>query len=272
LSTSQPFSRARWAVVAFLVARVDFESRRSPRGLNSTLSARRICTIMNHMTPTTLIIAADHAVVREGLVAVCGEMGLQVVGECAGLAALATIRLLRPDFAFLDLDTPKLTGVQVLRKVRGPECPSRCFILTISREDSDVREAFKADANGYRRKADHPSEHMDATRYIREGSRYIAPMLQAASPFSSRETAADDPLARLRWALALSRREREVFEHLASGRCAKEIASLQNISPKTVDTYRASLMRKLLIDDPVGLVDFAIKLWWAWSTLLSSMA
>ena len=209
---------------------------------------------MSNVKPTTLLIADDHAIVREGLVAVCQGMGMQVLGQCAdGSAALDMIRSLKPDFAILDLQMPKLSGLQVVRKVRESECPTRCLILTISREESAIREAFKAGADGYLLK-DGPSYHLtDAMRYIRDGGRYISPLLKDAGPFSTRDTAGDDPLGQL------SRRERDVFFHLVNGLRAKEIANLLDISPKTVDTYRASLMRKLKVHDLVALVKFAIE-------------
>jgi DNA-binding NarL/FixJ family response regulator len=94
----------------------------------------------------------------------------------------------------------------------------------------------------------------DAISYIRDGGVYVSPLLKVAGLLpSSREAEPDDPLGHL------SRREHDVFFHLVNGLRAKEIANLLDISPKTVDTYRASLMRKLNIHDLVGLVKFAIE-------------
>jgi DNA-binding NarL/FixJ family response regulator len=204
---------------------------------------------------TTVVIAEDQAIIREGLALVCQSKDLQVVGQCAdGMTALDTIRSLRPDFALLDLNMPKLTGLQVVRKVREAEIPTRCLILTISREESAVREALKLGVDGYLLKDDPPRHLTDAISYIRDGGVYVSPLLRMAGLLpSSRDTQDDDPL------IQLSRRERDVFFHLVNGLRAKEIANLLDISPKTVDTYRASLMRKLNIHDLVGLVKFAIE-------------
>jgi len=210
---------------------------------------------MSDSKHTTVVIAEDQAIVREGLVLVCQARDLEVVGQCAdGLAALETIRALVPDFALLDLDMPKLTGLQVVRKVRAEEIPTRCIILTISREESAIREALKTGADGYVLKDGPPRHLTDAINYIRDGGVYVSPLLSMASLMAStREAHEDDPLA------LLSRRERDVFFHLVNGMRAKEIANLLDISPKTVDAYRASLMRKLDIHDLVGLVKFAIE-------------
>jgi DNA-binding NarL/FixJ family response regulator len=95
---------------------------------------------------------------------------------------------------------------------------------------------------------------VDAINFVRDGGVYVSPLLRGASLFAkgaeSRET---DPLR------SLSPREMEVFSYLVNGLRAKDIADLLNISPKTVDTYRASLMRKLNVHDLVGLVKFAIE-------------
>jgi len=210
---------------------------------------------MNNSKQTTVVIAEDQAIIREGLVLVCQSRDLQVVGQCAdGLTALETIRSLRPDFALLDLNMPKLSGVEVVRKVREAEIPTRCIILTISREESAIREALKVGADGYLLKDGPPRHLIDAINYIRDGGVYVSPLLKVAGLLpSTGDARADDPLAHL------SRRERDVFFHLVNGLRAKEIASLLDISPKTVDTYRASLMRKLNIHDLVGLVKFAIE-------------
>lgn len=210
---------------------------------------------MNNPKQTTVVIAEDQAIIREGLVLVCQSRDMQVLGQCPdGLTALETIRSLKPDFALLDLNMPKLTGLQVVRKLRETECTTRCIILTISREESSIREALKVGADGYLLKDGPPRHLTDAINYIRDGGVYVSPLLRVAGLLpSSREAHEDDPLAHL------SRREHDVFFHLVNGLRAKEIANLLDISPKTVDTYRASLMRKLNIHDLVGLVKFAIE-------------
>jgi len=209
----------------------------------------------NNNRPTTVIVAEDQAIIREGLVLVCQNRELQVLGQCSdGMAALEMIRTLKPDFALLDLNMPKLTGLQVVRKVRETEGGTRCIILTISREESSIREALKVGVDGYLLKDGPPRHLIDAINYIRDGGVYVSPLLRMAGLLpSSGEVRENDPLAHL------SRREHDVFYHLVNGLRAKEIANLLDISPKTVDTYRASLMRKLSIHDLVALVKFAIE-------------
>ena len=204
---------------------------------------------------TTVLLADDHGIVREGLAAFCADQpDLSVVGECSdGLQALEMIQSLQPDFAILDLHMPKMTGVQVVRKVRELKLPTRVIILSVARDENTVIEALHAGADAYLLK-EGPGRHLlDAINYIRDGGVYVTPLLRGARLFTdTQRSEKDDPLA------GLSKREYEVFTYLVSGLRAKDIAERLAISPKTVDTYRASLMRKLNVHDLVGLVKFAI--------------
>jgi DNA-binding NarL/FixJ family response regulator len=202
----------------------------------------------------TVVLADDHNIVREGFAALCSLHGLRVVGQCAdGRAAVDAIRSLRPDVAILDMNMPVLDGGEVVRRLRAQGCPSRLIILSISWDAAKVREVLRSGADAYLPK-DSPSRHLiEAIQCVRDGGVYLSPLLRSAGILADGEQAPpDDALA------ALSPREVEVFSHLVNGLRAKDIAELLNISPKTVDTYRASLMRKLNVRDLVGLVKFAI--------------
>ena len=205
--------------------------------------------------PISVILADDHLIVREGLAACCdARPELHIVGQCSdGLAAVEMIKALQPDFAIIDLHMPKLHGLEVIRKVREANSPCKLVVLSISRDEKMVLEALRAGANGYLLK-DGPARHLlDAISYILDGGVYISPLLRREYLLEApRKAPAEDPLA------SLSRREYEVFSFLVDGMRPKDIAKLLDISPKTVDTYRSNIMRKLGIHDLVGLVKFAI--------------
>jgi DNA-binding NarL/FixJ family response regulator len=209
---------------------------------------------MQELAETTVVLADDHAIVREGIAALCTAHGMSVLGQVAdGGAAVEMIASLRPDFAILDLHMPGLTGVEAIRRLRTAGSTVKLMILSISREEGTVMEALRAGADAYLLK-DGPGRHLlDAISFVRDGGVYISPMLRGAALFTKGKSLVADPLA------ALSPREVEVFSYLVNGLRAKDIADLLEISPKTVDTYRASLMRKLHVHDLVGLVKFAIE-------------
>jgi DNA-binding NarL/FixJ family response regulator len=210
---------------------------------------------MQALPETTVVLADDHNIVREGFALVCSDSGLRVLDQCAdGRAAFEMINSLRPDFAILDLQMPLLTGVEVIRKLRAAGCTTKLMILSIVRDEASVHEALNAGADAYLLK-DGPSRHLiDAINYVRDGGVYLSPLLKGYGMFTKGEENRQNDLLS-----TLSPREMEVFSYLVNGMRAKDIADLLNISPKTVDTYRASLMRKLNVHDLVGLVKFAIE-------------
>lgn len=210
---------------------------------------------MQEQQPISVVLADDHAIVREGIASLCASNGFRILGQCAdGAAAVEMIASLKPDFAILDMHMPGMTGIEVIRRLRAAAVSTKLMILSISREESTVMEALRAGADAYLLK-DGPSRHLlDAINFVRDGGVYVSPLLRGAGLFTKGERPVpDDPLA------SLSPREMEVFSYLVNGLRAKDIADLLEISPKTVDTYRAGLMRKLNVHDLVGLVKFAIE-------------
>jgi DNA-binding NarL/FixJ family response regulator len=204
----------------------------------------------------TLVLADDHAIVREGIAALCASHGFRILGQCSdGAAAVEMILAEKPDFALLDVHMPGITGIEAVRKLRAAGVSTKLMILSISRDESLVMDALAAGADAYLLK-DGPSRHLvDAVNFVRDGGVYVSPLLRGAGLFArgERKAPAENPLA------ALSPRELEVFSYLVNGLRPKDIAELLDISPKTVDTYRAGLMRKLNVHDLVGLVKFAIE-------------
>ena len=210
---------------------------------------------MQELAATTVVLADDHAIVREGIAALCISHGIRVLGQAAnGAEAVEMITALHPDFAILDLHMPVMTGVDAIRTLRAAGSTVKLMILSINREEATVMEALRAGADAYLLK-DGPGRHLlDAINFVRDGGIYVSPMLRGAAHFAKNDrNRPEDPLA------ALSPREMEVFSYLVNGLRAKDIADLLEISPKTVDTYRASLMRKLNVHDLVALVKFAIE-------------
>jgi DNA-binding NarL/FixJ family response regulator len=204
--------------------------------------------------PITVILADDHAIVREGIAAKFRERPeISILGQCAdGESALEMILALKPDFAILDLNMPRLGGLDVVRRVRQARCETRLIVLSIAREESTIRELFRSGADGYVLK-DGPARHLfEAINYVRDGGQYLTPLLRRES-IENNGREKKDPIA------LLSKREFEVFSFLVDGMRPKDIARVLEISPKTVDTYRANIMRKLEVDGIAGLVRFAIQ-------------
>jgi DNA-binding NarL/FixJ family response regulator len=210
---------------------------------------------MDETIDITVVLADDQTIVREGFAALFREHGIKILGQGSdGPQALEMVQNLKPDFAILDLQMPGMSGAEVIRRLRQSGYTGKLLILSFSQEDGTVMEALRAGADGYVLK-DGPFRHLlDAITFVRDGGVYVSPLLRGVGLFTKSERRVQsDPLA------SLSPREMEVFSYLVNGLRAKDIAELLDISPKTVDTYRASLMRKLNVHDLVGLVKFAIE-------------
>jgi len=208
---------------------------------------------MEPTKPITLVLADDHGILREGIAAFCSSRPeLKILGQSSdGGEAVELILALKPDFAVLDLNMPRVGGLEVIRRVRQAKSETKLVVLSISRDESVIREIFRSGANGYILK-DGPARHLfDAINYIQDGGQYLTPLIRRELI----DTKGDkkDSLT------LLSKREYEVFSFLVDGMRPKDIAKMLEISPKTVDTYRANIMRKLEVDGIAGLVRFAIR-------------
>ncbi len=203
----------------------------------------------------SVLLADDLTLVREGLAALCAvHSQYKVVGQCSdGASALRMIESQKPDLAVLDLNLPDLFTMEIVRRVRDADLPTKIVVLSIRKDRKTVVEALRCGVSGFLLKSGPSSELLEAMDQVLEGSIYVSPQLELNKIFSTNhKNSPDDPLD------LLSAREYQVFSLLIEGVRAKEIAARLELSPKTIDTYRASLMRKLDIHDVAGLVKFAI--------------
>jgi DNA-binding NarL/FixJ family response regulator len=213
-------------------------------------------TDMEERKTYSVLLADDLALVREGIASLCERSErFNVMHQCGdGDAALELIEGQRPDVAVVDCNIPRLYSLELIRKCRAVDSPTR-FVLLSARLDRKLGvEALRAGASGFVLKSATSRQLIDALAQVCAGGIYVSPELELEKLFlSHRKNHIDDPLQ------TLSGREYQVFTLLIDGVRAKEIAARLDLSPKTVDTYRASLMRKLDIHDVAGLVKFAVQ-------------
>jgi DNA-binding NarL/FixJ family response regulator len=203
-----------------------------------------------------LLIAEPLPLMREALGALCAHRGgFQVVGQCAdGASALRQILEMKPDVALLDLDLPEIHTLELLRRVRESASDTRMVLMSSRSDRKTVIESLRCGAQGFVLKSGSAQQLFDSLRQVRDGGVYISPSVEVEKIFGPQRgrKLEEDPIE------SLSAREHQVFTMLVEGLRAKEIAARLSVSPKTIDTYRASMMRKLDIHDVAGLVKFAI--------------
>lgn len=202
----------------------------------------------------TTIVADDLPLMSESLAALCeGFPGCRVLGFCHdGTEALRMIDILQPDVALLDMNLSKSPTLDVLRTTRSKGHRTRLIVLGCHGDRRTVIEALRTGANGFVLKHGTGRQLEEALRQVIQGAVYVSPSIDLQHLVDKPEADRQDPLR------TLSTREYQVFTLLIEGVRAKDIASRLDLSPKTVDTYRANLMRKLDLHDVPSLVKFAI--------------
>jgi DNA-binding NarL/FixJ family response regulator len=203
----------------------------------------------------TVLLADDHAVVRDGLRALLEVGDLQVVAVAGnGREAVAEALRLRPDIVIMDIAMPELDGVEATRRI-VEKCPeTRVLILSMYLSAEHIYRALQAGAQGYVLKESAGEEVVEAIRTLRAGKRYLSHRIT--------ETVIDDYLregANVSPLDSLSLRERDVLQLVVEGRTNAAIAQALSLSPKTVETYRARIMKKLKVRDTVELVKFSMR-------------
>jgi DNA-binding NarL/FixJ family response regulator len=206
---------------------------------------------------TTAIIADDHDIVRRGLRGILeAEGSCQIVAEAAdGLAAAQLVEKHKPGILILDLSMPRLHGIEVLRQTRASSPHTRVIILSMHNDEPYVIEALRAGAMAYILKGAESREIAHALKEVLAGRRFLsAPLSEWAITALAAKPAADaDPLA------SLSQRERTVLQLAAEGHSNAVIGEKLFISPRTAETHRTNLLRKLGLQTQTDLVRFAIR-------------
>jgi DNA-binding NarL/FixJ family response regulator len=206
-----------------------------------------------------VVLADDHPIVRQGLRTLLEtNQRCQVVGEAAdGLTAVQLIDTLKPDVAVLDLQMPDLSGLEVARRVQQRVPETRVIILSMHGDEPFVQEALRYGVKGYVLKGAATSDLLTAVQAAMTGARFLSAQLAARALDTDMQRAGDtsDPLDRYD---LLTNREREVLQLSGQGLSYAEIGARLSISPRTAETHRTNMLRKLSLKDQTELVRYAL--------------
>jgi DNA-binding NarL/FixJ family response regulator len=205
----------------------------------------------------TLLLADDHQIVRQGLRAILQTVPeFRLVGEAAdGPEAVRLADRLQPEVLVLDLMMPGLNGLEVARQVTRRSPRTRVVILSMHSNEAYVVEALRAGATAYVLKESGADELIHAIREAAAGRRHLSPPIseQAVTRYLQKAEPKPDPYHTLTF------REREVLQLTAEGHSGTEISHRLFISPRTVETHRANLMRKLGVRNQKELIRYAVR-------------
>lgn len=194
----------------------------------------------------------DHAIMRDGLRVVLEAAGHEVIGEAAGpTPALADLGRLQPDVVLLDLRLGQRSGLELLAELQKRGMPLRVVVLTMSDQPRHVAEALRLGAQGYLLKGSASSEVLQAVETVAAGGRFLSPQAAEFAASALTEGGGQEE--------ALSPRERQILLLVAQGATSSAIGEALHLSPKSVDTYRSRLMKKLGLNDIAGLVKWALR-------------
>ncbi|OFX27809.1 MAG: DNA-binding response regulator [Armatimonadetes bacterium RBG_16_67_12] len=209
--------------------------------------------------PIRVLVVDDHALVREGIKSLLqGIAEINVIGEAEdGLDAIEKARKLRPDIVLMDIGMPRMTGVEAARHIREEMPAVQVVALTIHESEEYLFQMLRAGASGYVLKKAHPSEMLAAIEAAMRQETYLTPSMAKGlvTDYLRRMGEGGDETTYRE----LTDREREVLKLIAEGYTNPEIASLLNISVKTVQAHRGHIMEKLDLHRPAALVRYAIR-------------
>jgi two-component system response regulator NreC len=203
--------------------------------------------------PTRVLLADDHALIRQGLRALLEKQGFQVVCEASdGQETIRSVEKTQPDVAIIDISMPILNGMDAARELRKSSPKTKVILLTQHDEDQYVTESLRAGVSGYVLKSQATDDLVHAIQEVRRGSVYLSPSISRAvvDAYVSKTDVPTDPL---------SGRERQVLQLIGEGKSTRDIAVHLGISVKTAESHRSRLMKKLDIHEIAGLVRYAIR-------------
>jgi DNA-binding NarL/FixJ family response regulator len=203
---------------------------------------------------TRILIADDHAIVRFGLRGILeAQPNWEVVAEAAdGSEAVAKAIETAPDVAIVDYSLPLLSGIEVTKRIRKRLPGTEVLVFTMHDSERLIQEFLQAGARGYLLKSDAGRDVVEAVQALTTHRPYFTSkiseaLLQKFAALSDREGS------------SLTARERQVVQLITEGDSHMEIGKLLNIAPRTVETHRAGIMRKLNISSSAALVRYAVR-------------
>jgi len=215
--------------------------------------------------PLRVLVADDHAIVRQGLrLLIDGEPDMVVAGEAAdGTSVLEQAQALKPDIVVMDISMPTMNGLMATRALKRAQPDVAIVALTRHEEDTYVQDVLRAGASGYVLKHSPPQELLRAIRAIAAGGVYLDPAVStrvADGLLDGRLDHRQAPDA------TITGRESEVLRLVAVGHSNKDIADRLKISIKTVELHKANAMRKLGLTGRVDVIRYGVLQGWLYDT------
>lgn len=201
-----------------------------------------------------LLLADDHSLIREGFKSILGGNELfQLVGEADnGMDVVSLVEQTQPDVVLIDINMPRLNGIQVIEKLHKTHPHVKYLVLTMHEEREYVLKALKAGADGYVLKSIERAELEKAIKTVYKGGKYFSPQITSIIAESAANPPAETP--------ELTQREKEILGMVANGRSTKQIADELQISVRTVESHRINMLKKMAVGNTAELIKKSMEL------------
>ena len=211
------------------------------------------------MSKIRILVADDHAIIRKGFrYVIQQQQDLDVIGEAAdGREAVRLARELEPDVVVIDIGMPQLNGIEAAEQITSRNAKVRVIILSVHSDETYIIRALNAGVKGYLLKESADLDLVRAVRSVAQGRSFFSPKVA--------QTLAEDYVRLIQQRGVqdsydiLTEREKEILQLLAEGKSNKEVATILNVSPYTVETHRANIMQKLNLHNTADIVLYAVR-------------
>lgn len=204
----------------------------------------------------TVVVADDHEIFRKGIILILNaSQSYHIVSETRnGLEAIDKIKEHKPDLCLLDIFMPERTGIEVVQEVSPLVQNTKIVMLTSLEDEMNIQKAILAGVDGYLSKDISPEHLLESLQKVMDGERIFSKTVLAL--LNNRKSHTFDEIHSL--PVTLTKREQEILELVALEFTTKEIADKLFLSPRTIETHRANIMRKLDVKNAAGLVRFSL--------------
>jgi DNA-binding NarL/FixJ family response regulator len=211
-------------------------------------------SVRNGDMPIRIVLADDHAMIRQGLKLILVTEGFEVAGEASnGVEAVNLCESLRPEVAILDISMPLLNGLDAAREILKLHPQTKIILLTAHTQERYAVEGLRYGISGYLLKENAADELVQAVQAVGRGAIYVASGV-SRSVVQAFSAASNDS------GQQLTSRERQVLQLIAEGKNMKEIGELMGFSSRTADSHRTKIMKKLGVRDMATLIRYAISI------------
>jgi DNA-binding NarL/FixJ family response regulator len=215
---------------------------------------------MTNSKHVTVLLAEDHAIVRQGLSALLNRDGhIKIVGEAkTGREAVELAKSLKPDVILMDIAMPVLNGLEATKQILAADPTAKIIILSAHSDDEYIERTTAAGVSGFLEKQSSSEILTKAISEVAKGNKFFSPSITKRLPQEQGKTRGREGFVQRAGIRPLTSRESEVLQLVAEGSANKQVAAALGISIKTVEKHRQHLMDKLNIHDTAGLTRYAI--------------